>query len=126
MKNIIIIGVVIVVIIITAVVLMNGKSSRSTPSNINIAPNPTSAVAVTPNSVSIQNFSFNPVALTVKTGTTVTWTNNDSTTHTIKSATFNSGDLNQGDTFKFTFDAPGTFNYSCGIHPTMTGTIIVQ
>ena len=125
MKNIIIIGVIIVIIIIAAVALLNRKNSSSTPSNTNAVSNPTSA-ALAPNSVSIMNFSFNPGTLTIKTGDTVTWTNNDSTTHTIKSATFNSGDLNQGDTFKFTFNVPGTFNYSCGIHPTMTGTIIVQ
>lgn len=77
-------------------------------------------------SVSIQNLAFNPGTLTIKKGTTVTWTNNDSVTHTIKSATFNSGDLAKGDTFQFTFNTPGTFDYSCGIHPFMTGKIIVE
>ena len=122
MKNIFIIGIIIIAIVIVFFSL-NKSNMNTNPSSTET--NPTTEV-VAPNNVSIVNFSFNPGTLTIKAGTTVTWTNNDSTIHTIKSATFNSGDLNQGDTFKFTFDAPGTFNYSCGIHPTMTGTIIVQ
>jgi plastocyanin len=78
------------------------------------------------NTVSIQNFAFNPQALTVKKGTTVTWTNNDSAPHQIKSTTFNSQPLGKGQSYSFTFDNPGTFDYICGIHPSMTGKIIVQ
>ena len=77
------------------------------------------------NTVSIENFSFNPSVLTVTVGTTVVWTNNDTAVHTIKSATFNSKDLSKGDTFEYKFDKAGTYDYSCGIHPTMTGRIIV-
>lgn len=86
----------------------------------------TTGETVSSNSVLIQNYSFSPSTLTVKAGTTVTWTNKDSATHNLKSSTFSSPDLGTGDTFKFTFNTPGTFDYSCGIHPTMTGTIIVQ
>lgn len=78
------------------------------------------------NTVTIQNFAFNPGTLTVKQGTKVTWTNQDSATHKIKSATFNSGDLHQGDTFAFTFNTKGSFDYSCAIHPSMTGKIVVE
>jgi plastocyanin len=76
--------------------------------------------------ISIENFSFNPATLTITAGTTVTWTNNDNATHTIKSPGFNSQDLAHGQTFAFKFDAKGTYDYSCGIHPAMTGEIIVQ
>jgi plastocyanin len=76
--------------------------------------------------ISIQNFSFNPGTLTISKGTTVTWVNNDSVAHNIKSDTFNSSDLTKGQTFSFTFNQTGTFNYSCGIHPSMLGKIIVQ
>lgn len=76
--------------------------------------------------VNIQNFAFNPQTLTVSAGTTVVWMNNDTTTHKIKSNTFNSNNLNPGDSFQFKFDTPGTYNYSCAIHPFMTGKIIVQ
>lgn len=81
---------------------------------------------VAPGNIVIKNYTFTPSTLTVKAGDTVTWTNNDSVAHSIKSATFNSSTLNTGDTFKFTFNTPGTYNYNCGIHPTMTGIVIVQ
>lgn len=78
------------------------------------------------NSVIIQNFSFNPPDLTVKPGTTVIWTNNDSASHTIKSAGFNSGTLSKGQTFEFKFENAGSYDYACGIHPTMKGRITVE
>lgn len=87
-----------------------------------------SSTATVPGAVSIQNFSFDPQTETVKAGETVTWTNNDSVTHKIKSANgnFDSTDLNPGDTFKHTFTEKGSFDYSCSIHPTMTGKVVVE
>ena len=82
-----------------------------------------------PNSVVIQNFAFSPNSLTVKTGTTVTWINKDSTTHTITSdngAFTSSGNLNNGANYTFTFTKAGTYPYHCSIHPDMKGTIVVQ
>lgn len=76
--------------------------------------------------VAIKNFAFDPQTLTVKAGTTVTWTNEDAVAHNIRSDTFNSQELGKGDTFKSKFDTPGTYEYSCGIHQSMKGTIIVQ
>lgn len=122
MKKLLIIVAVIVIAALAVVYL--GKSYMSTTNSGSNSNTPSQAV--TPDNVVIQNFAFNPETLTVKVGTTVTWTNNDSTTHSIKSSTFNSSGLSTNDTFKFTFNTPGTFNYNCGIHPTMTGTIIVQ
>lgn len=87
------------------------------------APSP---AAVEPDAVNIQNFSFNPPTLTVKKGATVTWTSNDSAPHQIKSATFNSGEFQKGQTYSFTFNETGTFEYSCFIHPSMLGEIIVE
>lgn len=78
------------------------------------------------NSVSIQNFSFNPASITVKAGDTVTWTNNDSTTHTVTGSGFDSGPLASGATFSHKFDTAGSFDYHCSIHKTMTGTVVVQ
>lgn len=78
------------------------------------------------NAINIENFSFNPNTITVKRGAAITWTNNDSAPHAIKSATFNSEVLNKGQSFSFTFNQAGTFNYSCSIHPVMTGQIIVE
>lgn len=76
--------------------------------------------------VNIENFSFNPGTLTVKAGSTVTWTNNDSAPHTIKSSSFNSNTLSNGASYQFTFDKAGTYDYVCGIHVSMKGKIIVE
>lgn len=120
MKKVLVIALLIIIGAV-APISFNKNYKSMTPSNIN-----TGSQTVVPNSVSIQNFAFNPQTLTVKAGTTVIWTNSDSVTHSIKSSTFNSAGLGNGDTFKFIFNTPGTFDYSCGIHPAMTGTIIVQ
>ena len=77
--------------------------------------------------VSIKDFAFNPADVTVAKGTTVTWKNDDSATHRIKSGdgSFDSKDLKNGDSFDHTFDTAGTFDYICGIHPSMKGKITV-
>ncbi len=78
--------------------------------------------------VSIHNFAFNPSSLAVPQGTTVTWTNNDDTDHTVTStsgpASFDSGIIAPGGTFSFTFTQPGTYGYMCTIHG-FTGIIRV-
>ena len=78
--------------------------------------------------VNISNFTFNPPQLTVKAGTTVTWTNDDDIPHTVTSKTlvFRSKALDSDDKFSFTFTAPGSFDYFCSLHPMMTGTIVVE
>ena len=79
--------------------------------------------------VGIDNFTFNPQTVTVKAGTTVTWTNEDDIPHGI-AATNNafkrSQALDTDDSFSFTFTTPGTYQYFCYIHPHMTGTIVVE
>ena len=79
-------------------------------------------------SVQIANFTFKAPVLTVKPGTTVTWTNADDIPHTIvsKDGLFKSKVLDSGDKFSFTFAKPGQFGYFCSIHPHMTGTVIVR
>ena len=139
MNNKIIIGVVLAVVIIGGVFYFT-KSQYQQPSQQQpVTQQPTTQqpttqqpttqqtqTTVEANAITIQNFAFNPGTLTVKQGTKVTWTNQDSATHKIKSDTFNSGDLNQGDTFEFTFNNKGSFDYSCSIHPSMTGKIVVE
>jgi plastocyanin len=77
--------------------------------------------------VTIKDFAFDPGDLTVAKGTSVTWKNDDSATHRIKSGdgSFDSKDLKNGDSFDHTFDTAGTFDYICGIHPSMKGKITV-
>lgn len=78
-------------------------------------------------SVTIAGFAFDPASLDVAAGTTVTWTNQDSTQHTVTAAdgSFESGAIAEGGTFSQTFDTPGTYAYACRFHPTMKGTITV-
>jgi plastocyanin len=77
--------------------------------------------------VAVSNNAFNPTAVTVTVGSTVTWTNTDPTTHTV---TFDDGPdcgrLAQGATVSNTFSAAGTFAYHCTIHSFMKGTVTVQ
>ena len=98
--------------------------------------NPPTEVAVTsaPSSsgstieISIVNYSFSPETVTIKAGTTVTWTNQDSVVHTVTSDTgvFDSGSLEKGKTFSYTFSTAGIFAYHCAPHQAkMTGTIVV-
>jgi plastocyanin len=79
--------------------------------------------------VGIDNFTFNPQTVTVKAGTTVTWTNKDDIPHGI-AATNNafkrSQALDTDDSFSFTFTTPGTYQYFCYIHPHMVGSIVVE
>jgi plastocyanin len=87
-----------------------------------------SAPAQDATAVSIANFAFQPASLQVAVGATVTWTNADSTAHTVTSDTgaFDSGPLAPGASFSQTFTTAGTFTYHCQIHPFMTATIVVS
>ena len=78
--------------------------------------------------VSIQDFFFEPDQLTVAPGTTVTWVNDGEEPHTSTAddGTWNSGTLQPGESFSFTFDDPGDYSYFCEIHPDMTATITVS
>ncbi|HTP91446.1 MAG TPA: cupredoxin family copper-binding protein [Xanthobacteraceae bacterium] len=78
--------------------------------------------------VSIDNFTFTPQTLTVKAGTTVTWTNKDDIPHAIAATDkgFRSKALDTDDSYSFTFTTPGTYQYFCSLHPHMTGTVVVE
>ena len=80
-----------------------------------------------PNAVNIGWMVFVPATLTVKAGTTVTWTNTDDSNHMIKFPDQKGPRMDKGQTYTRTFATPGTYPYQCGIHgPRMTGTIVVQ
>jgi plastocyanin len=79
---------------------------------------------------------FNPSTMNITGGDTITWQNNDVEIHTVTSGSpenetnngkeFDSGNLNQGQTFEHTFTKAGTYNYFCIIHPSMTGIVNVK
>ena len=77
--------------------------------------------------VKIDNFTFGPQKVTVKVGDTVTWTNEDDIPHLVVSiGHYRSQALDTGDKYSFTFTTPGTFQYFCGLHPQMQGTVVVE
>ncbi len=94
-----------------------------------VTPRNTPALAAATFDVNIEEFAFTPTTLTVPVGSTVTWRNKDTAAHTATSdrpGGFDSGVLTQGQSFSFTFDTTGTFNYVCDIHPSIEGAIVVE
>jgi plastocyanin len=85
------------------------------------------AAPVATDHVAIQSFAFGPGTVTVKPGTTVTWTQQDEDQHTVTAddASFASSPLVTGQTYTHTFTAPGTYHYHCAIHPVMHGAVTV-
>ncbi|MBW3538138.1 cupredoxin family copper-binding protein [Candidatus Parcubacteria bacterium] len=81
--------------------------------------------------VTVQGFAFKPAVLTVKKGTTVTWTNRDSAKHNVVSAEdspaqgLNGPLLAKGESYEYTFTETGTYQYFCEPHPYMKGTVEV-
>ena len=91
----------------------------------------TGEAAAGENTITISQSRFDRVELRVAAGTTVTFVNTDAFAHTITSRdgtpiAFDSGNLDQGETFEVTFDEPGEYPYFCQIHPTMRAVVIVE
>ena len=79
--------------------------------------------------VTIKDFAFDPADVKVKTGDTVTWTNEDSVGHDVTADSFKSGEpggMGQGDTFEYTFKEAGSFDYICSVHPNMKASVTVE
>ncbi len=79
--------------------------------------------------VDIKNFAYSPSTITIPVGGTITWTNNDSTAHTVTAQdrkVLQSGTMKPGATYSQTFKTPGTYHYFCEFHANMKGTIIVK
>jgi len=81
--------------------------------------------------VSIVDFAFSPQDISIVEGDIVTWTNNGIHIHTSTSddggATWNSGDLSNGQSFSFTFNSAGDYSYHCSYHPlSMLGSVTVS
>lgn len=110
------------------------ESNSATPTSSIITSN--SNVLLSSNrEAKIENFSFNPPVLEIKAGDTVVWTNKDSAPHQIASdphpkhtdlPALSSGNLSINQTYSFTFNDIGEFNYHCHLHPYMKGKIIVK
>lgn len=76
--------------------------------------------------VHMSDFSFKPDKLTVQTGDTVVFQNDDDATHNVTADAFKSGDVGGGKSWSYTFSKAGTYTYTCTYHPGMQGTITVK
>jgi len=145
MKTFYIIIAVIVVVVVGWYVFGRGSMGglygpRQTPTpSVTVTAQPTGTKSTGPSplvrtsvtfAVGIRSFAFNPATVTVKKGDKVVWTNSDSTPHTVTASggAFSSGTLQAGQSYTLDTSnlSAGTYGYSCSIHPTMHGTLIVQ
>lgn len=78
--------------------------------------------------VTIKNFDFQPMAVTIPVGGAVTWKNLDGEPHTVTSAdgAFRSPALDENEAYTFKFTKPGVYQYICTIHPKMRATVTVM
>lgn len=114
------------VVSILSIVACSGDDNGPTGNNNGDTPGP--------NEIWMQSISFVPNNKTISVGTTITWINKDAVVHTATSGnpgnpsgSFNSGNIQSGGTFSFTFDSTGTYPYYCIPHQNqMQGTITVQ
>jgi plastocyanin len=106
---------------------MNNSTNQSLANNTSIGNNSTNVTSAA-TTVSIQNMTFNPNKITIRSDTNIQWINNDNVQHQIVSDTgaFQSNILNPGDSYNFFFGKTGIYGYHDALNPTITGTIIVQ
>ena len=114
-----------IVMTLIAVAACSGSGGSVAPSAATSQPPAAPAGGAT--AVTIKDFQFTPATTSVPTGSKVTWTNNDTTAHTV---TFDDGSADSGNlapaaTFDQTFTTAGAFAYHCTIHSQMKGTVTV-
>ncbi|MEV0735905.1 plastocyanin/azurin family copper-binding protein [Streptomyces sp. NPDC050549] len=80
--------------------------------------------------VVMKGYAFSPAALTITAGTTVTWTNEDTAPHDVKTTSgpvaIHSPMLSRGGSWSFTFGTAGSYGYVCTVHPGMTAQLVVK
>ena len=137
--------VMIVALVSISACIKQPEKTSSTPKETSIATvgkvAPTSTIGKTPTAtvgttkisevtVDIKGLTFKPSIIKIARGTKVTWTQSDSISHTVTSTipgnVLNSPVLSNGQTYSYTFNDDGTFEYICSIHPSMKGTVIVD
>jgi len=103
-------------------------SSMSPSSTPEAAPAGSTSITMVNGASTLTSTAYSPSPITVSVGTTVSWLNSDSTTHTAvaNGGLFTSPNVAPNSRFNFTFTTAGTFPYRCTIHPNMVGTITVQ
>ena len=115
------------VLLVAGALLIGAYISAPTPKGP--AAGQSTGSSATGTHITISNFMYSPMELTVSPGATVTVTNTDQVTHTLTATggQFNTGDISPRETK--TIKAPmlaGTYHYICNIHQYMMGSITVK
>lgn len=126
----------VIVGIVAFLVSFNVSNNLASDNNNNVPSEETSGnsglsedALISNHAVVIKGFAFSPSELRIKIGEKVEWTNMDSSSHTVTSDSgneLNSGTLSKGESYTHTFNALGTYEYYCTIHPNMKAKIIVE
>ncbi|GGS66628.1 cupredoxin domain-containing protein [Streptomyces violaceus] len=91
---------------------------------------PTGQASAASYSVTMKGYAFSPASLSVPAGSTVTWTNQDTAPHDVKTTSgpvsIHSPMLDKGQSWSFTFTTAGSYGYVCTVHPNMTAGITVR
>jgi plastocyanin len=129
-RTILIISGVLALSILGVVVLNGGAGKQNNDSATHSANSSSNDVKPGQNEVIISDFAFQPSKITIKKGTTVTWTNRDSAHHDITpdqpSDNFKASKLlSKGESYSFTFNTAGHYSYHCSPHPYMKANIEV-
>ncbi len=132
MKKIIIILLVVIMVVVGFIVLRSKSENAGTADKVsnNSSDAGSSQEAIKVDKVTIADFAFSPAKISVKKGSTVTWTNQDSVKHNISpdnaSDDFKASELlGKGESYSFTFNKVGTYTYHCTPHPTMKASVEV-
>lgn len=118
-----------IVLVLLLIPVIAAGCTTSSPM-VTVTPGTTPAPTITSNpepsaNVSIKDLAFKPDVVTIAKGGTVTWTNDDGIPHSVVFGSDQSPTMPAGGTYSKSFSAAGTFDYHCGIHPTMRGTVKV-
>jgi plastocyanin len=116
---------------LAAILALAGMISACSSGNDNsnpAGPSTSSSISIVAGASTLSTTAYNPDTIVISKGTTVTWKNNDITTHTSTDdgGMWSSGGIAPGGSFSATLQTAGTFTYHCTIHPGMVGTITVQ
>jgi plastocyanin len=105
------------------VALLGGGTQATSADTPSPAPSASPAAVVR-----MKNFAFVPQTVTIHAGQSVQWVNDDNVSHsaTADDRSWNSGELDQGQSWTYTFSAAGTYKYYCDDHEFMKGTVVVQ
>jgi len=124
--------VILIILIGGALALTRKPTTNKTgtlPASTTVDTQATNDQATPGGNITMKNMMFTPSQITIKKGASVTWTNNDTVTHTVvidQGEGPISGDIAPGATYSYTYTKAGSYQYHCGIHSSMRGTIVVQ